>query len=271
MNIPQALGLGLVQGITEFLPISSSGHLLLLKVLLGLDLTEIPLLFDVALHLATLGVIVFFVRQNILRLLQRLLQSIGSVAARKSDELRLIQELLVATMATALVGYGIGRFVPLNNLKITAIGFTITALLLFFQWYYRRTADRQKGAIKVSRFGAALLIGLAQGAAVLPGISRAGATICMALMVGLHWRKAVDFSLLLSIPAILGALLFSVIEYQHASQTLPLLALLLGMLTALVIGAMALHLLIWLVRGSWLHICIPYLLLLSIVSFLLSR
>ena len=271
MNIPQALGLGLVQGITEFLPISSSGHLLLFKVFLGIDLTELPLLFDVSLHLATLGVIVFFVRKNILQLLKQALQSITSVAVRKSDELRLLQELLVATIATALVGYSIGRFVSLNNLKIAAMGFMITALLLFLQWHYRRAEGRGKRAIKMPRFGAALLIGLAQGAAVLPGISRAGATICMALIVGLHWRKAVLFSLLLSIPAVLGALLFSVVEYQYASQALPLLPLLLGMLTALVIGAMALRLLIFLVRGSLLHICIPYLLLLSIVSYLFSR
>lgn len=268
----QALALGIVQGITEFLPVSSSGHLLLVKVLFGIDLQAVPLLFDVGLHGATLGVILFYLRKRIWLWCTLCWPKAPISSETRSGEWRLIQEFIVATVATALVGYIVGRVVPLNNLRIAAAGFALTALFLLGQHRFRVSGiNDSENAMRIPRFSAALLIGIVQGCTVLPGISRAGATICAALMVGLQWRRAVDFSFLLAIPAILGALVFSIAEYQQYSQNLSLSLLLIGMLAALVVGSGALRLLLFFVRKSYIHFFVPYLILLSIVSFLLSR
>ena len=272
MSVAQAAALGIIQGLTEFLPVSSSGHLLLFKMLFSIDVSEAPLLFDVGVHAATLLVVVVYLRQQIWGLLGAALNTLRPSAVRDSQARSLLLELVVASAGTAVVGYACARIISGSSLRVAAFGFMVTAILLVVQFYFRKNNESAPIARRrLLQIIAALVVGCAQGWAVLPGISRAGATICVALIVGMRWHRALNFSLLLSIPAIVGAFAFSVVEYYRHAQYISPTILLTGMGSALITGVAALSLLLLVVRKSYLHLFVPYLVLLSIVSFILSR
>ena len=185
--------LGLVQGLTEFLPVSSSGHLVLLSQLLGVD--ESGVLLEVALHAATLGAVVVFYRRRILALS-------GGALRRESDAWRDIGMLALATLpavAFALAARGwIER--QFDSSLSAGIGLLVTGALL---WTTRRTlprADRSHPSWAIAWW-----MGCAQALAILPGVSRSGATVCVALALGLRPLVAAEFSFLMSIIAICGA------------------------------------------------------------------
>jgi undecaprenyl-diphosphatase len=232
----EAILLGLVQGLTEFLPVSSSGHLVMFSTLLGLE-PEGGLLFEVAVHVATLLAIAIFYRSKIAEL------TIG-VLRRNAAALRYVGKLIVATLpaiAVALIAKGILEEV-LSNPAIAAAGLIMTGAIL---WSTRKTL---KGADKLEpSWAAALAIGFAQAFAILPGVSRSGSTVAAALALGVAPVAAAQFSFLLGIIAISGAAILMLPNLGEASPE-ALTALALGCSAALGSGLLAIWLFVVLLR-----------------------
>jgi len=198
--------LGLLQGLTEFLPISSSGHLALAEALFGeFSDSGIRIFFNVMLHLGTLLAVALFCRREIIMLLGALLR-LGRPAESEEQKAgrRLLAAVFLATLPTALIGMAI-KLTSLSlfdSLFFVGAMFFITAAVL---WVSGRFAGQRREPAP----GAALLIGVAQGIAVLPGISRSGMTIVAGKAAGLEGTAAARFAFVISIPAILGAALVS--------------------------------------------------------------
>jgi len=265
MNALQSLLLGALQGLTEFLPVSSSGHLLLARRLLGLG--EIPVLFDVLLHVATLAVVVVVFRRR----LGAVFAALGRWLARRArpedeEDLRLALYLVLATVVTAVIGLVFDRLEePIQaRPRLLSAFFLLTGLILLSTLAFRGDRDyRQLGWLR------ALAVGAAQGIGVLPGVSRSGITITAALACGLEREKAGEFAFLLSLPSILGALLLKLREVGSLAQSVPPLSLAAGMLASFAVGLAALWLLLRLIRRGRLAWFSAYLLPLSAASFFL--
>ncbi|MBU0508038.1 undecaprenyl-diphosphate phosphatase [bacterium] len=201
MSVFEAVLLGILQAVTEFLPVSSSGHLVLAQHLLGLR--EPMLAFDVLLHVGTLVAVMAFYRRELGTMIVSLVRPSRAPGGR-----HLILMMIAASIPTGLIGFGFQDFIESLFQSPAAVGFfwILTAGLLF--GISRLTGSAKTIAqITVSD---ALLIGLFQGMAILPGVSRSGATIAMGVMCGLHPKEAAGFSFLISIPAILGATILQV-------------------------------------------------------------
>lgn len=197
----EAIVLGLVQGLTEFLPVSSSGHLVVVPALAGWN--EPSLTFDLVLHAGTLAAVAFYFRSDLLGLARSLVNR-GEDADRSR---RLLWLLAVATVPAGAAGLAFGDFFEdLFDEALWATAFWgVTAVILVGgEAVHRRAAPRAIG------FREAVVIGVAQAAAITPGISRAGATIAVAIALGVSRSDATRFSFLLSIPAITGAVLTAV-------------------------------------------------------------
>jgi undecaprenyl-diphosphatase len=232
MDPIQAVILGFIQGVTEWLPISSTGHLRITEHLLGLTL---PLLFDVTLHVGTLAVILLFFRKDIKTILTAL-------AKRdfKSENGKLIPLIIVGTVPTALIGIAFSNTIEtfFNSFLPIAGAFLTCGVVL----YLSKTGREQNENIT---YLAALAIGTAQGIALIPGISRSGLTIATALLLGVRREKAFKFSFLLSVPAVIGALGLTLYE-QHEALTLVGVGwteILLGITVSIVVSYFALKLL----------------------------
>jgi undecaprenyl-diphosphatase len=249
-----AVLLGVAQGLTEFLPVSSSGHLVLLEHFLpSLDPeNEEMLLFDLALHVATVGSILIVFRTAIRRFCVSLF-SIGQygglkpgVLYRKNAAIRFCVLAIVSTVVTAIC-YKLFKD-PLESarkLPVLAVTWAVTAVMLLIT--DQQTKSRR--GLRDIGIGFAIIVGIAQSVAILPGISRSGATICTAILLGLHRRWAIEYSFLISIPAILGGALLQLLKQGevHLSGGLPASFILIGMISALIAGILSLK---WLVRAS---------------------
>lgn len=263
----ESLLLGVLQGITEFLPVSSSGHLVIAQQLFGI--TEPVLLFDILVHVATLLAIIVYYRRD-LAVIGR--DGIGATLAvfrggtfrgvvaehPGSSELLL---LALASIPTALIGLSLRPFADELFHSIREVGemLLVTGLVLLStrsRGLIRPGANRPISAL------AALAIGLAQGIAVVPGISRSGMTIAVALWLGASPRQAARFSFLLSIPAILGAL---VLGARDAELGVSASTMALGFSAALVVGYVSLAFLIQVIEKNRLVWFAPYCLVLGSV------
>ena len=185
--------LGLIQGLTEWLPISSTGHLKIAEHFFNL---EVPILFDVILHVGTLLVVLVFFRSDVKQVISALCR-----LDFKTEHGRLIPLIIVGTIPTALIGFVFGYSVEAIFQTPSPIGlaFILCGIILYSTKYSKEKRS------DISYFQA-FLIGTAQGIAIIPGISRSGTTIAVALLLGIKREKGFRFSFLLSIPAILGAL-----------------------------------------------------------------
>ena len=276
MSILEGILLGLLQGVAEFLPISSSGHLAIAQELF--DLEDVPLLFDVFLHLATLGAVILFFRKRI----WSLLQVVGRWITRRSlpedkADLQTIVALLLGTFVTGVFGILLSDVVEDIDEKIICVGFFITAGLLFFgdateerRRKKRLAADpdfivgKSVGVKPLQGLG----IGLAQGFGVLPGISRSGSTIAGALLCGVDREQAGEFSFLLSIPAILGAFVLQLDDLDEIGSAVGLAPVVAGCIAAFVAGIFALSVLMKIVRKGKLEWFAIYLIPLGILGLL---
>ncbi len=206
MDLIQTVILGLIQGLTEWLPISSTGHLRIAENFLGLTL---PLLFDVTLHMGTLVIILFFFRKDIKIIL-------AALAKRdfKSENGKMVPLIIVGTVPTALIGGIFSSTIEtyLSSLLPIAVSFITCGVVLYFS----KTGTERKENIS---YIAALAIGVAQGLALIPGLSRSGLTIATALLLGVKRKHAFKFSFLLSVPTIIGALSLTLYR-QHEMLTL---------------------------------------------------
>ncbi|MBQ7584006.1 MAG: undecaprenyl-diphosphate phosphatase [Lachnospiraceae bacterium] len=255
MNILQAILLGAVQGLAEFLPVSSSGHLAILQNLFHIE-ADTGMLFDVLLHIGTLTAIFVVFWKDIAKLI---LEFFGIVADfirrfREPDLIvlssayrRFVLLIIVSTIPTAILGF-IGRdFVEYasSTLLIPGIGLIITSILLFV---CDRIGDGRKGIKKITYLNA-FEIGIAQGVATIPGISRSGATISACLMLGIKKETAVKYSFIMSIPAVLGAAVLELKDAAGASVTGgTVIAYITGMVVAAVVGYFAIRVMINVVR-----------------------
>jgi undecaprenyl-diphosphatase len=240
----QAVLLGVVQGLTEFLPISSSGHLVIGQRLLGLE--EPHLLFDVAVHVGTLVAVLIVFLDDLRSMLWSIVPGAdGDPAAR-----RLVWLVIVGSVPAGLAGLLLEDFFEslFASMMTVGVALLVTGGVLF------ATVRFPAGQRSVSEVGwrSALLVGVAQAMAIIPGISRSGATICAGLGVGMQRELAARFSFILSIPAILGALVLQLRDLPPLSpgETAPLL---LGGVVAAATGYVALRLLISLVKRGRLH------------------
>jgi len=257
MTTWDAVLLGVVQGLTEFLPVSSRGHLALVQALIP-GFSQPGLVFDVALHLGTVLAIVALEWGRLVEVV------------RHRYAVRLGAQLVLAMAATSLFALPLRRWAEdaVRYPLLIAAGFVVTALLLIA---VRKRAGRIEGPGMT--WGASAIVGLAQGVVVLlPGMSRSGTTICAGLACDLERRWAADFSFLLSIPAILGA---AVVEgWTHREELAAARGLLapalVGTLTAAVVGLASLALVRRLVQRGRLHLFAWYLLPLAVVTAALS-
>jgi undecaprenyl-diphosphatase len=265
MSALESFALGALQGLAEFLPISSSGHLLLVRRLMGLG--QVPALYDVLLHVASLGVVLVAFRRRIGSVLAALGRWVaGRSGEEDSEELRLLLYLLLATAVTAAVGFAMDRLEPriLAHPKILSAFFLATGLILLATlWFKGGRGYRQLG------IPSALLIGLAQGIGVLPGISRSGIAIAACLACGLEREKAGEFAFLLAIPAILGALLLKLRELGGLEAQVRPLVLAAGFLASFAFGLASLFLLLRVIRRGRLAFFSIYLAPLSVAAFFL--
>lgn len=233
--------LGLVQGLTEFLPVSSSAHLLIASKILGESTEQIS--FYVFLHLATLLAAAIYFRKEI----WGILKSLGKIFSfehpaklfQNDPYFKLFCLLILGCIPTGLLGIFLKSFFEsfFSSLKAVGGALIITGIFLWLTDFLR---DRQKG-IKEIGFWEALFVGLAQGIAIAPGISRSGATVAAALFAGMKKELAVHFSFLISIPAILGAALVELKDMNGFSmaQNFTSPSSWLGFFTALVSGYFA--------------------------------
>ncbi len=266
MSIVEALGLGLLQGATEFLPISSSGHLVVARAWLRIE--EPPLLFDVLLHVSTLVVICYRFRTRLAALIRAgALLIAGRAAAADRGDLRLLAAIVAASAATAVVGLAVSRFLlpPARTLTAVSAAFIATAAILLATRLRPNapSGDRQPG------LWLAIAVGIAQGIAVLPGISRAGATVAVCLFGGLDRRNAGEFAFLVSVPAVLGALALSLNDAGGLFRETGAAALTAGFAAALLMGTLCLSALLAVLRRDRLAWFAAYLLPLGAAGLLL--
>ena len=222
MTIIQSVFLGIIQGITEFLPVSSSGHLTILQNLCGIQ-TDGGLLFDVMLHIGTVVAICIVFRRDILRMIGETVRMINDLGknisvffhnkkdqdARRYKKVlhnnyrRFVVMVICATIPTGIIGFAAQDLIALASKSLLApgIGLIMTAILLII-------SDAVETGNKIPKdisFTSSFLIGIAQGLSTLPGLSRSGTTIAACLISGYDKRFAVKYSFIMAIPAILGA------------------------------------------------------------------
>jgi undecaprenyl-diphosphatase len=232
MDIARVSILALVQGLTEFFPVSSSGHLVVLQHLFGIS--EPQLLLDIVLHVGTLGAVILFLRKEILKTLQLDFRDF------KTPYNPLY--VLVALIPTGIIGLYIEKKadVLFSSPKVVAMMLIITGILLLIPKFLRFSNTPYMTFLK------AFLIGVVQGIAVIPGISRSGSTIVVGLLLGLRGEEAGRFSFLISVPAIFGALLLEV--RKGVALEFGLSVYVVGLALAFLSGLLALNLLIWLMK-----------------------
>ena len=226
----QTLFLALIQGLTEFLPISSSAHLILPAQLLGWP--DQGLAFDVAVHAGTLVAVMVYYRESLTSLLICLLGSGDNVSLRRRE----VSALLIATLPAVVIGIVFSDAIDqyLRGIGVIATTTLLFGLLLGISYSYRAAgADEQP----ISRLDHALLIGLAQAFALIPGTSRSGVTITASLFLGYNLATAARFSFLMSIPVIGGALLLMLIKefelfFSSANLTLTVSAMVVAAVSA---------------------------------------
>ncbi len=267
MDLLSSIFLGVIQGLTEFLPVSSSGHLVFFQNLLGFKEPEI--LFDVSLHLGTLLAVFIFFKSDLMLIVLDIKRYLSDIISGKSP-LSSIKErphalfafwVIIGTIPTGIIGVlfkdtleSLFGKVQLVGLMIIVTGIIVGISKLIPQSY-----------MKKNRLGvlSAILIGIAQGIAIIPGISRSGSTIVCGLLCGIERELAARFSFLLSIPAILGAMVLQLSSHELPAITFtPMIT---GFIVAAVSGLFALKVLMKIVKRGNLSWFAPYCWLIGLV------
>jgi len=227
VNVWEAILLGALQGVTEFFPVSSSGHLVVGQKLLGLEVPGVQ--FEVAVHVATLFSVLVIYRS-------RLIELVVGALRKDRDAWRYVGLLALATLPAAIVGVLFRDRIEalFESPFVPATAFLVTGTIL---WSTRRVLGRKDW--KKPGWGVALLIGFAQAFALVPGISRSGTTVAMALWLGLAAEEAAAFSFLMAIPAIAGAAVLLMPDVASQGLTLPGTALAAGSIVAAITGILA--------------------------------
>lgn len=258
MNVFQAVILGVVQGLTEFLPVSSSGHLAVVKYFFNQG--EMPILFDILLHVSTLSAVCIVFGKKIAELCCVLFRFIlGRRRAEDGENLRLISILIIATAVTAVAGFLLKDLIKGLSIKAVPLCFIFTGFMISAPSFIKRPFKKTPGVLT-----AALITGAAQGLSVFPGISRSGAAISAAQFAGFGREKAGEFSFLLSIPVILGAFILELGSVRDLALNITLPVLAAGIISAFAAGLVSLIFLLKLIKKGKLGWFAAYLIPLGI-------
>lgn len=243
MDFLDSLLLGIIQGLTEFLPVSSSGHLELGKALLGDNsMPKESMIFTVVLHFATaLSTIVVF-RKDIMEIIRELLKF------KWNTNTQFIFNIVISMIPAALIGV----FFETELESLFSKNIVLVGVMLIITGFLLLLADRAQNTTKDVRFKSAFTIGLAQAIAILPGISRSGATISTAVLLGIDKTKAARFSFLMVIPLIFGKIFKDIFSGELTYESAQFSSLSIGFLAAFVSGFLACTWMIRLVKNSQL-------------------
>ena len=274
MDVYQSILLGIIQGLTEFLPVSSSGHLVLMQNIFGL--TEPELFFDISLHMGTLIAVcfVFFfeIKAILLTLIRlpMLFKTSNGIAAllKENGEIRMAALIIGGSIPTAIMGILFHEMADqlFGSVWIVGAMLLVTGTLL---WLTRRISFEGRVLDQMNSKDA-LILGLIQGLAIIPGISRSGSTISVALFLKIDRELAGRYSFLLSIPAMLGALIMGLnSEALHGSVSGGII--LVGTITAGFVGYIALRFLLRIVKMGRLYLFAPYCWLAGVLALIFSR
>ena len=270
MDILQAIIIGIVQGLTEFLPVSSSAHLVFAQKLLGV---ESSLAFDVFLHLGTLIAVLWFFRWDIIKMIKSWWFSIGDILQGRFKEgfkedpyKRLAWYVILATIPVGIVGVLFEDSIDslfAGALYVPAFFLFVTGTILYLS--QRMTS----GNVNLNNISAkeSLFMGLGQACAILPGLSRSGTTIAAGLTIGLEKEFAAKFSFILSIPAIFGAFIFQIKDMGSAMGA-NFLPIIIGFVASIIAGYLAIKWMLNLIQNRNLDIFSYYCWAISIIVFM---
>lgn len=241
MDIINAIILGIIQGLTEFLPVSSSGHLEIFKVLLGeKKMPSESLLMTVILHFATACSTIVIFKDDIKELI------LGLITFEKNDSFWFSVKILISMIPAALIGFFLEAEIELlfsGDLMIVGYMLILTGLLLFM-------ADKAKPSEKKINIKSSVIIGMSQAIAIIPGISRSGATISTAVLLGIDKENAAKFSFLMVVPLIFGKVLKDLTSSEVLVNNNEILPLIFGFIFAFITGILACKWMIKLVKNS---------------------
>ena len=262
MTYIQSILLGALQGFTEFLPVSSSGHLTV--ALSFMNLQEVPVLFDILLHLSTLLVVVIVFKNRIWGIIISLFKR-GNIDQEDRTNRKLLLMILLSTVFTGVIGFALDGIGADKYLFIIYAFFIVTGFILIGSRFLGGSIDYRSIGIKQS-----IITGISQGLGVLPGISRSGITISAALLSGMDREKAGEYSFLISIPAILGAFILKLKDAEGLLDMVDPWVIIAGMLSAFIVGFFSLKLLLKLVKKGKLYFFSIYLIPLGIAGLVLG-
>jgi undecaprenyl-diphosphatase len=264
LSLFNAILLGTIQGLTEFLPVSSSGHLVIFHSLPGFKLQDSGLFFDVCLHFGTLVAVIAVFYREILSILKTLarLPSLGRQAGGMkplfdtNEDVRISVLIVAGTIPTALLGFLFNGVADrlFSNLPLVGVMLLVTGTLLWITRGLDTSGRRVSGMVMKD----AIILGVVQGLAILPGISRSGSTISAALLIGIDRETAGRFSFLLCIPAIVGAMLLKLKSGALDNSDVSATIFVSGTLAAAFVGFLALIFLLRLIKHGKFYLFSPY-------------
>ena len=260
MTFIQSILLGALQGFTEFLPVSSSGHLAVVESFMNLQ--EVPVLFDILLHISTLLVVVIVFKDRIWGIIISLFKR-GNINEEDKTNRKLLLMIMLSTVFTGVIGFALDGIGADKYLFVIYMFFIVTGFILIGSRFLGGSIDYRSIGIKQS-----IITGISQGLGVLPGISRSGITISAALLSGMDREKAGEYSFLISIPAILGAFILKLKDAEGLLDMVDPLVIITGMITAFIVGFFSLKLLLKLVKKGKLYFFSIYLIPLGITGLI---
>lgn len=260
MDIISSIILGVVQGITEFLPVSSTGHLVLAHTFLGVE-NESSLAFDAVLHFATVCAVIIYFFSEIWVLVQTVLRKLGRLPVNEK-EYAMVKAIIVGTIPAVILGVLLESYMETffrNPVLIALVLIAGSLLFMYAEYVYENDPHTKEIDVKTG-----FKIGLFQTLALIPGMSRAGSTIAGAMILGLTRAEATKFSFLLAIPVILGGGFKKLIELMSADVTVEWFSIGVGAVTAFFVGLLAIHFMIAFVRKFSLWPFIWYRIILAV-------
>lgn len=254
LELIEAIFLGVVQGLTEFLPVSSSGHLLLGQYFLGMDQERFGLTFDAAIHTGTVLAVIIFFWRDLLRMLGAFFRSLRGPNFEERDQ-RMAYLILVATIPAGIVGLLFSNFFENNGVVRSPWLVAFNLVLVGALFIVGETVGRQSRTADKLGFKEALGIGLAQTVALFPGVSRSGGTITVGLFLGLRRDEAARFSFLMSVPITAAAALLSLVDaFGSGIGAGDALLFVVGSVTSGVVGYLAIRFLLNYLVGHSLRV-----------------
>lgn len=264
MSLFHSIILGLIQGLTEFFPISSSGHLVIMPWLFSWK--EHPLIFDIVLHLATFCAIIIYFRRDWINILRGGFLNIPKGTSTGSNQKRLFWCIAIASIPGVIFGGIVGERIEyyFRNPLLIALTLGIFGLVLYIAELY----GKKNKSLRDLTWQVALLIGLSQMLAIIPGVSRSGITISAAMALGMNREGSVRFSFLLAAPILFAATCYGIVEMVEINRFFPWQMFLTGFITSFLSSLIAIHFLLRYIRRHPFTMFVVYRLAVSIVILL---